>query len=45
MRIQRNLAGPTNDALNEYLVHRSSGLFACPPGVGPRGFWGETLFG
>ncbi len=45
VRIQRNLAGPTNDALNEYLVHRSSGLFACPPGVGPRGFWGETLFG
>ncbi|MEH3066822.1 MAG: iron uptake transporter deferrochelatase/peroxidase subunit [Aeromicrobium erythreum] len=45
VRIQRNLAGPTNDALNEYLVHRSSGLFACPPGVGPRGFWGETLLG
>ncbi len=44
VRIQRNLAGSTNDALNEYVVHRSSGLFACPPGVGPKGFWGEGLF-
>jgi deferrochelatase/peroxidase EfeB len=44
VRIQRNLAGSTNDALNEYIVHRSSGLFACPPGVGSKGFWGEGLF-
>lgn len=44
VRIQRTLAGSTNDALNEYLVHRSSGLFACPPGLGPKGFWGEGLF-
>jgi deferrochelatase/peroxidase EfeB len=43
VRIQRSLAGSTNDPLNEYVVHRSSGLFACPPGVGLKGFWGEGL--
>jgi deferrochelatase/peroxidase EfeB len=33
------------DVLNEYIVHVSSGLFACPPGLGPDdGFWGESLF-
>lgn len=42
--IQRSLAGSTNDALNEYIVHVSSGVFACPPGVGPDGFWGDQLF-
>lgn len=45
VRIQRTLAGSTNDALNEYIVHRSSGLFACPPGLGAKGFWGEGLLG
>jgi deferrochelatase/peroxidase EfeB len=39
--VQRNLA---TDALNEYIRHDSSALFACPPGVGPTGFVGETLF-
>ncbi|GLZ81775.1 hypothetical protein Afil01_65820 [Actinorhabdospora filicis] len=40
--IQQNLGG---DALNEYIRHVGSGLFACPPGVaGPGGFWGEGLF-
>jgi deferrochelatase/peroxidase EfeB len=35
-----------NDELNEYIVHRSSGLFAVPPGVakGSGGFVGEGLF-
>ena len=42
--VQRNLAGSTNDQLNEYIVHVSSGVFACPPGVGESGYWGETLF-
>ena len=42
--IQRSLAGLQNDLMNEYLVHVSSGLFACPPGVGAKGFWGEGLF-
>ncbi|MGQ2910211.1 iron uptake transporter deferrochelatase/peroxidase subunit [Aeromicrobium sp.] len=45
VRIQRTLAGSTNDALNEYIVHRSSGLFACPPGLRAKGFWGEGLLG
>jgi deferrochelatase/peroxidase EfeB len=44
VQIQRSLAGSTNDTLNEYIVHVGSGLFACPPGVGPKGFWGEKLF-
>jgi deferrochelatase/peroxidase EfeB len=41
--VQRNLA--RHDAMNEYLRHVSSGLFACPPGVSkPGDFWGSTLF-
>lgn len=44
VRIQGTLAGLQNDLLNEYIVHVGSGLFACPPGVGPQGFWGEGLF-
>ena len=43
MQVQRRLAGSQNDVLNEYIVHVGSGLFACPPGVGPKGFWGEGL--
>jgi deferrochelatase/peroxidase EfeB len=44
VQIQRSLAGLNNDLLNEYIVHVGSGLFACPPGVGPTGYWGEKLF-
>ncbi len=44
VQIQRSLAGLQNDLLNEYIVHVSSGLFACPPGVTKNGFWGEKLF-
>jgi deferrochelatase/peroxidase EfeB len=44
VQIQRSLAGSQNDLLNEYIVHVGSGLFACPPGVGPTGYWGEGLF-
>jgi deferrochelatase/peroxidase EfeB len=32
-----------NDALNEYIRHTGSALFAVPPGVGAGGFVGETL--
>jgi deferrochelatase/peroxidase EfeB len=33
------------DALNEYIRHESSGLFACPPGVAaPDDYWGRGLF-
>jgi deferrochelatase/peroxidase EfeB len=41
--IQTQLA--RNDAMNEYVRHVSSSLFACPPGVaGPDGYWGASLF-
>jgi deferrochelatase/peroxidase EfeB len=40
--IQRSLA--QRDALNEYIRHVSSGLFACPPGVRDRAdWWGRVL--
>ena len=40
--LQRKLG--VDDALNEYIKHTGSGLFACPPGV-PRGAsWGDPLF-
>jgi deferrochelatase/peroxidase EfeB len=34
----------THDALNEYIVHTSGGLFAIPPGIRPGGFVAESLF-
>ncbi|MFB2584291.1 iron uptake transporter deferrochelatase/peroxidase subunit [Herbiconiux liukaitaii] len=40
--IQMNLA--KNDAMNEYLRHVGSGVFAVPPGASQGGFVGETLF-
>jgi deferrochelatase/peroxidase EfeB len=42
--VQMSLA--KKDALNEYIKHVSSGLFACPPGVRDAGdYWGRSLFG
>jgi deferrochelatase/peroxidase EfeB len=32
------------DALNEYIRHTGSGLFACPPGTRLGGYVGERLF-
>jgi len=41
--VQMNLA--RRDAMNEYVRHVSSALFACPPGVtGPDDYWGKALF-
>ncbi|AEV85321.1 peroxidase [Actinoplanes sp. SE50] len=41
--IQNQLA--KQDALNEYIRHTSSALFACPPGMPDAGdYWGRTLF-
>jgi deferrochelatase/peroxidase EfeB len=41
--VQHHLS--TKDALNEYIRHVSSGLFACPPGVRDAGdYWGRALF-
>ncbi|BEP12536.1 iron uptake transporter deferrochelatase/peroxidase subunit [Acidothermaceae bacterium B102] len=42
--IQTNLAGKTRDNLNEYIQHVGSGVWACPPGVQPGGWWGQGLF-
>jgi deferrochelatase/peroxidase EfeB len=42
--LQRKLG--SSDALNEYIQHVGSGLFACPPGVTRDGdYWGSGLFG
>ncbi|MGI8665888.1 MAG: iron uptake transporter deferrochelatase/peroxidase subunit [Jatrophihabitans sp.] len=41
VKVQRTLA---SDALNEYITHTSSGLFACPPGVAEGEYWGQRLF-
>jgi deferrochelatase/peroxidase EfeB len=34
----------SSDALNEYIQHQGSGVFACPPGLGPGRHWGDDLF-
>ena len=44
VRIQTSLAGKAHDALNEYIRHVGSGLYACPPGIERGGFWGQGLF-
>ena len=41
--LQRQLAA--SDALNEYIKHVGSAVFAVPPGVRDGGFVGETLLG
>ena len=42
--LQRTLG--TSDALNEYIRHTGSALFACPPGAGHNGdYRGRALFG
>ena len=41
--MQRRLGA--NDALNEYISHTGSALFAIPPGVREGGYVGEGLFG
>jgi deferrochelatase/peroxidase EfeB len=43
--INTRLAGSQNDALNEYIQHVGSGLFACPPGIQPGNYLGHTLLG
>jgi deferrochelatase/peroxidase EfeB len=39
--VQQNLA---TDALNEYIQHVGSAIFAVPPGVRDGGYWGDSLF-
>jgi len=41
--LQRKLG--SQDALNEYISHTGSALFACPPGVrDSNSYWGQDLF-
>ena len=40
--MQRALAA--NDAMNEYVEHNGSAVFACPPGPAEGEFWGQRLF-
>jgi deferrochelatase/peroxidase EfeB len=43
VQVQRNLR---TDAMNEYIRHTSSAVFACPPGLRDDGdWWGRALFG
>lgn len=39
--LQQKLAA--HDALNEYITHTGSAIFAVPPGIGPGGYWGQSL--
>jgi deferrochelatase/peroxidase EfeB len=41
IRLQQVLAA---DALNEYIHHTGSAVFACPPGLQPGQHWGGGLF-
>jgi deferrochelatase/peroxidase EfeB len=41
------LAQMSGDALNEYIFHTGTGVFACPPGLregDSSAYWGSTLF-
>jgi deferrochelatase/peroxidase EfeB len=43
VQVQRNLR---TDAMNEYIRHTSSAVFACPPGLrDDADWWGRTLLG
>ena len=43
VQVQRNLR---SDAMNEYIRHTSSAVFACPPGLRDADdWWGRTLLG
>lgn len=42
--VPMQLALSRKDALNEYIQHLGSAVFACPPGVGESEYWGSTLF-
>jgi deferrochelatase/peroxidase EfeB len=42
--VPMQLALSRKDALNEYIQHVGSAVFACPPGVGESDYWGSTLF-
>ena len=39
--LQRQLS--RSDALNEYITHTSTGVYACPPGLREGQWWGQAL--
>ena len=41
IKLQNALAA---DALNEYIHHTGSAVFACPPGIRPGQHWGDGIF-
>jgi deferrochelatase/peroxidase EfeB len=41
IKLQNALAA---DALNEYIHHTGSAVFACPPGIHPGQRWGDGIF-
>jgi deferrochelatase/peroxidase EfeB len=41
IQLQNSLS---SDALNEYIQHTGSAVFACPPGLRQGQHWGDTLF-
>jgi deferrochelatase/peroxidase EfeB len=41
IKLQQSLAA---DALNEYIQHTGSAVFACPPGLRSGQHWGDSLF-
>jgi deferrochelatase/peroxidase EfeB len=41
IKLQNHLA---SDALNEYIQHTGSAVFACPPGISKGQKWGDGLF-
>jgi deferrochelatase/peroxidase EfeB len=42
--VPMQLALARADALNEYIQHVGSAVFACPPGPAAGGYWGQQLF-
>ncbi|WP_138999406.1 iron uptake transporter deferrochelatase/peroxidase subunit [Rhodococcus zopfii] len=42
--VPMQLALARADALNEYIQHVGSAVFACPPGPAEGGYWGQQLF-
>ncbi|MBH0122399.1 deferrochelatase/peroxidase EfeB [Rhodococcus sp. CX] len=42
--VPMQLALARADALNEYIQHVGSAVFACPPGPTEGGYWGQQLF-
>jgi len=42
--VPRQMELARHDAMNEYIQHVGSAVFACPPGLREGEYWGRTLF-